>query len=442
MFDLSHNSYIVDFYTKHPNWSFEKVNVFIITLLSSISEESSQDNQNEIFSKVINTITEMKNDMSNLKSQISILNEKTNVSEVAEQIISEFSTKISTSELQTNQQMKNLIEKENDNMLAKLSNSISSYIPQALKNSEKEFQLINNQNSTSFKNIIDILDSNKPVPHNIIQSMFTDYTSSIQSNISFKFSEVNQNISDLVFKTDNVLDKFKNSSLKGQLSENALSNVISRLFPSAEIIETRNIPESGDFIIKAEEFNKAVLIENKDYINNVPTDEVNKFIRDVQKQNAHGIFFSQSSGIVNKHNFHIDILDDSINVYVHNVGFRNDIILPAFEIIQQLQHLVQSNTTQENHVITVITTTELTQINDELKLWNKQSDEHVSNLQKCIKHMQLSPSVKLQEILMKHFGTPAIIHCCPKCQKKFKNRAGLASHMKSCKKSEENTISM
>jgi hypothetical protein len=48
------------------------------------------------------------------------------------------------------------------------------------------------------------------------------------------------------------------------------------------------------------------LIETKDYANNVPKEETDKFIRDVAQQKCNGIFLSQSSGISLKENYQIE----------------------------------------------------------------------------------------------------------------------------------------
>ena len=45
---------------------------------------------------------------------------------------------------------------------------------------------------------------------------------------------------------------------------------------------------------------------------NVKKDEVDKFLRDVTNKDCHGIFLSQTSGVVGKDNYQIDIHNKNI----------------------------------------------------------------------------------------------------------------------------------
>ena len=131
------------------------------------------------------------------------------------------------------------------------------------------------------------------------------------------------------------LNKYRNSSHKGNLSENYINNVLTKMFPTAEIIDTSGKTSSGDMIVKRE--NKdVVLIENKDYSRNVNPEEVKKFIVDCDTQKTHGIFLSQNTGITTKSNYHIDIHKGTILVYVHNVEYMSNKIQIAFDIIDSL----------------------------------------------------------------------------------------------------------
>jgi hypothetical protein len=82
---------------------------------------------------------------------------------------------------------------------------------------------------------------------------------------------------------------------------------------------------SGDFMLKR--INKpAILIETKDYANNVPKEETDKFIRDVAQQKCNGIFLSQSSGISLKENYQIEFNKAQL-VYIHNCDYAPELKL-------------------------------------------------------------------------------------------------------------------
>jgi hypothetical protein len=141
-------------------------------------------------------------------------------------------------------------------------------------------------------------------------------------------------------KLTDFLNKWTNSSThKGNYGQNMLEGVLNSAYPSAEIVNTSGLKASGDFMLKRES-KPTIMVENKDYKSNVNADEVKKFVRDVNEQQTHGIFLSQASGITSKNNYHIDICEGKVLVYVHNVEYNPDIIKSAVNIIDNLAYKV------------------------------------------------------------------------------------------------------
>lgn len=113
--------------------------------------------------------------------------------------------------------------------------------------------------------------------------------------------------------------------------------MIQSIFPTDEIVDCRSNTASGDFIVnRLDKSLPTILFENKDYKTSVNTDEVDKFIRDVQTKKCHGIFLSQFSPITYKKNFQIDIKNGLIQVYIPNAGYDNDKIKTAVDIIDTI----------------------------------------------------------------------------------------------------------
>ena len=95
-----------------------------------------------------------------------------------------------------------------------------------------------------------------------------------------------------------------NSSIKGKISEDILYNLLLEMFPSSNIVKNAGgtASNSGDFVLSfVDDLN--ILIENKIYINNVNSKEVQKFKDDVKKCKMCGIMLSQTSGIANISDF-------------------------------------------------------------------------------------------------------------------------------------------
>ena len=129
------------------------------------------------------------------------------------------------------------------------------------------------------------------------------------------------------------LGKYKhNSSHKGRFGEQQLGALLTGLYPSAEVQATGTAKASGDFVLRRND-KAPILFENKDYDDNVPKEEVAKFIRDVDVQGMSGIFLSHRSGIVHKQNFQIDLNQGHVLVYVQHCGYDADKVRIAVDIV-------------------------------------------------------------------------------------------------------------
>jgi len=151
-----------------------------------------------------------------------------------------------------------------------------------------------------------------------------------------EYSSVNQVSQEKIFsELSTFLSKYKNSSHKGNLEQNHLLSVLTQMYPTAELVNTSNLSASGDIIMKRKDHD-AILIENKDYEVNVNPKEIEKFIRDIDENNCHGIFLSQNTGITSKSNYQIEIHNGKILVYIHCVQYNKDKIQIAIDIIDNL----------------------------------------------------------------------------------------------------------
>ena len=213
-------------------------------------------------------------------------------------------------------------------------------------------QLTNEKIDSLLMDMNSILNNNKKEQiDNFITNFDNKYNSLLQTIqqpilqiISLNDEKLNKNINkqqetqeQMLNNLNDFLNKYKNnSSLKGKFSENHLNKILVHMFPTSEIIDTSKIPHSCDIIIKRENKDD-ILIENKDYADNVSTDEINKFINDCEKQQKHGIILSQNTGITSKKNYHIDIIkNNKILVYVHMVDYSHHKIQTAIDIVDTL----------------------------------------------------------------------------------------------------------
>jgi hypothetical protein len=115
-----------------------------------------------------------------------------------------------------------------------------------------------------------------------------------------------------------ISDKFTETFHK---NEN-LENILNKINPSGNIIKNENLELFYKFMILR--INKPkIIIESKNIYTNIKNDEINLFVNNCKKLNCCGIFLSQNSGIIEKENYQIDILNKTnMIIYLHYTNYK------------------------------------------------------------------------------------------------------------------------
>lgn len=321
---------------------------------------------------------------------------------------------------------------------------------------EKLKSLIQNNNQLLIQNTSSLLHETLPRLHldslqrslDSFKLLLIEHTNQLPSqqnltvlseNLSNKFSEITQNIlrieelnSKANDKVSEVLDLFKKSSTKGSISENIMYKVLNKACPSAEIIETSQVPKSCDFRIKREnEFD--ILIENKNFTNNVPLSDIQKFQRDIEFQNCPGIMISQFSGICNKPNFYIELVNNVPIMYIHNLNYNVETLQLAINTIDILYLKLQQTACQEDTALSIDEKT-LNKVKMEIQNFMNKKNELSKYLRDTHRNTldQLS-SLSLPTIIniISPSNTPSFT--CPHCDFSSVHQNGINSHLKYCK---------
>ena len=237
-----------------------------------------------------------------------------------------------------------------------------------------------------------------------------------------------------------ILKKFENGSSKGAMSEHILYNILLSLFPCASIDHVgADHKESGDIILVRNGKPK-ILIENKDHeTKNVTKQEVDKFIRDCDIQNCCGIMLAQHRGICNKENFELQVHKNTVLLYMHNVGFDNEKIRNAIEVVEHFK--MKLDEVYVDKAEYVIDQAVLEQINKEFEEYVAKKDGMVKMVRDFSEKMILSinefkfPS--LEKYLSSRFATSTVQNesVCKYCGRHFPR--SVAQHMRHCSKKRE-----
>jgi hypothetical protein len=300
--------------------------------------------------------------------------------------------------------------------------------------------ILNHNKTQQIENFISNFDNKYNSLMQTIQQPILQVLSMNDERINKNINKQQETQEKMLFNLDEFLNKYKNnSSLKGKFSENHLNKIIVQMFPTAEIIDTSKQSHSGDILVKREDKDN-ILLENKDYAENVSTDEVNKFISDCEKQKMHGIILSQNTGITSKKNYHIDIIkSNKILVYVHNVDYSQHKIQTAIDIIDTLSQILNKLENNDNNSDEEENTISKEILDDIYNEFNKfiTHKETIINMikdsnKKIIDEIKSIYIPSLEKYLNTKFGSDKITYTCDVCNLFVaNNKRALSSHKRS-----------
>ena len=296
------------------------------------------------------------------------------------------------------------------------------------------------------------------------QSLFNSLISSTEQRITSKLTDVNTennkkideikdiSISNSTIQTQlhsnvgELLRKMENSNQKGRMSENILNNILQSLYPIAQIEYVGTTKESGDILLTRK--NKScILFENKNYDSSpIGKIEIDKFIRDVEIQKCNGILLSQKSTIVNRDNYEIEIRNNKILMFIHNVEYNSDKIKVAVDIIDYLhESLISINEMNDDIDKYKIDKTVLDEINTEFQNFTINKLNHIKTIKdyntKLLNQVDNLKFPSLEGILSKNYSISLSSkqEVCEYCGYIAKNQKALTAHLRGCKKQHTET---
>jgi len=435
----------------------------MIEMLEKFGDNMIENMTSSINSQILSNILDLKQKNHMIYENLNRLNQDITNSlyikmiDIKKEYIEDVKSVISTN---TSEKLLTILEKNNSQLIDKTTILLNEIVPKTnqglysqIDENIKNFQRTMSDETQKILKSIDKENDMKDY-FNIFEQKFSIMVQNIQSPIhSFINSSeerLNSNIVSIRELTNTntqsqerlhnelseFLNKYKNSTYKGQIGENQLFLVLNQMFPTAEILNTTGQKASGDFSLKRDD-KPYIIIETKDYENNVYIDEIRKFIRDIETQNTHGIFLSQKSGIAARSNYQIEIHKGNILVYVHNVEYSKEKIQIAVDIIDHLSQTIENNNLNDEDE-NVISNDILNDINKEYQNFALQKDVMVGitkdNAKKILSQLDEIKFPSLDKYLSLRFASIANVtklsnqHKCDLCSFTTSTLKSLSAH--------------
>jgi hypothetical protein len=475
------NKKILSFFGERPNLDVEQTILSFIDIMQRLSDSLNGSIDTNLVTNILQRMKNIETNVSTINSNLTIVSSEilSNISLKMNETRSEFMEQLKLNlTANTSTQITPFIKEQSDYLFERTSNVIKDILPKnhdslsgilsgfqkdILSSIESETKSLTNSSLTSStlddffskieqninhsqQNLETKIQNNLSTTSQLLsnsqlsieQKMETQQKNTLSDFTTLKdICEANKNRNEETSsKTNEILKKLGNSSHKGIISENFLVNIITPLYPCAEIKHVgQTEKESGDIILIRE--NKpTILIDNKNYESQNPsTEEVNKFIRDVKKHKCCGLFLSQHTGVALKQNWEINIEDSKVVIYLHQVNNNPDIIKTAVSIIDAQQKFYDSQKINDDTELS-ISKEQLDRIHNQFREFTtkridfiKKIDENHRTEKKMIEDLVLS---ELDNYLQKFYQYTSSQFQCDYCNRSFKNRQALASHHKGC----------
>ena len=456
------NKRIFDFYDEHKNLNFENMNLILVEILENLLKNTNPTLDMNVAASLLESVKGLQGKINNIED---VMNKNLNdISNVFTLKFIDFKKEYMT-DLQlilsnnANEKVAPLIKEYNESLLDKTKIMFGEIIP---KNQESLYKSIEGSLRTLQESVNK--DTNLLIKSSLSKEVLQDYiskldekfgntllntqsvlntiVSSSEQRIDQRLGEIKEISStnsssqtNLYANINELLKKMENSSSKGKISENLLFNVLHSLYPTAQIESVGNIKETGDILIKRRD-KPVILFENKNYDRNVGQEEVRKFLRDVETQKCCGIMLAQHYGIANKNNFEIEIHNNNVLIYMHNVEYDSYKIKAAVDIIDHFKVCLDDLELGTGEHIS-LDKEFLDDINKEYQNFANNKLTHIKTIkdtqQKLIAQVEDLKIPTLEHYLSRMYASSgAKENTCEYCNYVAKNLRALTAHHRGC----------
>jgi len=439
------NARICDYYNKHPSINIETMNLILLDFLEKLSLDMTSLIQHTFESQILSEIKDIKHSVHSLNESITF-----NLNEHNKSFIDTLKLIISVHGNEQHDKFSSVMQRSIDSyvdkitmLLPKTSEENNKLIQEHMtimhKNIQSDIlQFMSNKNEINLTEFIHSFDSKLINMQQPLYSIIHSNQKQITDNISIMNSQFNEfkGYSDKIYtEMGEYLSKYKNSSqYKGQVAEINIEPLLNSICLSDKILNTTGQMGTGDFILVRDGM-EFILFENKCYTHNVDTREIDKFYRDVHNKKLHGIFMSQTSGIVCKPDYHIEIdKNGCILIFLANVNFSSEKIKVGIKIIENLAPKLKQITEDTTIQGITIDKKALDKINEQyISFMDGKNKLKESFKEQMIANIAIVDSLAMPDLslfLIPFYGDPSIKKCdlcCFVCD----SNAKLSSHKKS-----------
>ena len=449
MYTMTHtlsvtNKRLHDYYSKNTSVNFETMNLILLDFLENLTVDMTQLLQSSFNGQLLTEVKELKQQLNSLQDNFTV-----KMSDNNKAFIDTLKDKLLVSGTENQEKLSQLLNRNTDLFIDKINSilpktqdetnrKIQDHLSQVQRNIQFDIQqYLSNKTDTSLQDFISSFETK--MLH--LQSPILSLLHANQEHISTKIGSVKEDLLFTRSSTEQVcadlnkhLSKYSNSSqFKGMCAEIDFEQILTQAFSTYEVNKTNSQEHHGDFMLKKDDEN-FIMIELKNHTTNVDREEINKFLNNISFLKTHGIMVSNQTGIVGKPDFHIEIDDSCVLVYLHHVNFSPDKIKMAVSIIENLASKlknIEKNELEDGYTIKK-------EVCDRINIELAQFIENKTKISQLLKDQHRQAIVQLDSLqlpdlalfLQDKYVLKPKRFACDMCDRTFDTRAQLAGHKK------------
>ena len=478
------NKRIFEFYNEHKHSDIEETTILFIDVMEKILHDTKTDLNDSITRQLLDNVKSLHKQINTMQDSFGKIQTDINTNFVLKftdfkrDYLEELKIILANSSNNSSDKLASVIEKYNDILQDKtkliigelgvknqdvLVKEIMTYMKQLQDTISTDTNALLKQqiNKDTLDTFIHSIEDKFSKSLSNSQSVLNTIIASTEQRITSKISDTNNENNKKIDEIKNIsvtnsmaqtqlhgnvgelLKKMENSSAKGRVSENILNHILQDLYPIAEVEFVGNTKESGDIMLVRK--NKpSILFENKNYDANIGKSEIEKFIRDIEIQDCNGIMLSQKSLITNRNNYEIDIHNNKIIIFLHNVEYNSDKIRVAVDILDHLQETLSAINEMNDNDKIIIEKSIMDEINKELCEFSINKLNHIKTIKdyntKLLNQVDNLKFPNLENILSKSYSNSLSSkeEVCKQCGYIAKNQKALTAHNRACSKKQAN----
>lgn len=369
------NPRICEFYQTRPHLNMETMNLKLLELLESIPNDAPSQNFTNIFNNSLATCSannEWKISLSELKDVLMQIHQTWIMKFIG--LKTEYIYEIKSFVLEKSS-LQHFGNEHNTQYIQKCWNVLFSCIPEntmkhKLSYIYEKFQFLFKQYSKTLQSNIDTAITRG------LDVMLSEYIQIYENNTSHCVQSIHQIMMDFISGKEEIANKFilnsqQSTSLSSQLSRlnyeikeilqclktpntqyhPPIETLISQIYPTSSIsIYMEDGQTHHGYTVLRANNQSTLYIQSMDMKErNVSIEETKQFTKTIQALNVNGVLISQNTGITSKPNYHIDIVNNKVVVFLHQMNYSPEKLQMAIDMIDHIfSKLCEFNISPEN----------------------------------------------------------------------------------------------